>query len=50
MRGLVFGALPVGIAAVTATAGLPDLAGILLAALAVGGLFVTSIAAGTATC
>jgi MFS family permease len=38
LQGLVFGALPVGIAAVTATAGLPDLAGILLAALTAGGV------------
>lgn len=38
LQGLVFGALPVGIAAVTAAAGRPGLAGILLAALTAGGV------------
>ncbi len=38
LQSLVFGALPVGTAAVTAAAGLPGVAGILLAALTVGGL------------
>ena len=38
LQSLVFGALPVGIAAVTADAGLPGVAGILLAALTLGGL------------
>jgi predicted MFS family arabinose efflux permease len=38
LQSLVFGALPVGIAAVTAAAGRPGLAGILLAALTAGGL------------
>jgi MFS family permease len=38
LQSLVFGALPVGLAAVTAAAGRPGLAGILLAALTAGGL------------
>jgi MFS family permease len=38
LQGVVFGALPVGIAAVTAAAGRPSLAGVLLAALTAGGV------------
>jgi len=38
LQGLVFGALPVGVAAVTAAARLPGLAGVLQAATTVGGL------------
>jgi hypothetical protein len=38
LQGLIFGALPVGLAAVTAAARLPGLAGVLQAATTVGGL------------
>jgi MFS family permease len=41
LQSLTFGALPVGLAAVTAAAGLPGLAGVLLAALTTGGLIGT---------
>ncbi len=41
LQSLVFGALPVGVAAVTAAAGLPDLAGVLRAALTAGGVIGT---------
>jgi predicted MFS family arabinose efflux permease len=38
LQSLTFGALPVGLAAVTARAGLPNLAGVLLATLTIGGV------------
>lgn len=38
LQSLAFGALPVSLAAVTAAAGLPDLAGVLLATLTIGGI------------
>jgi len=41
LQGLIFGALPVGLAAVTAAAMLPGLAGVLQAATTVGGLIGT---------
>ncbi|HTW03851.1 MAG TPA: hypothetical protein VMF87_26370 [Streptosporangiaceae bacterium] len=41
LQGLIFGALPVGLAAVTAAARLPGLAGVLQAATTVGGLIGT---------
>jgi hypothetical protein len=41
LQSLTFGALPVGLAAVTAAAGLPGLAGILLATLTIGGVMGT---------
>jgi hypothetical protein len=41
LRGLIFGALPVGVAAVTAAARLPGLAGVLQAAITAGGLIGT---------
>lgn len=41
LQSLTFGALPVGLAAVTAAAGHPDLAGVLLAMLTIGGVMGT---------
>jgi predicted MFS family arabinose efflux permease len=41
LQSLAFGTLPVALAADTAAAGLPDLAGILLAALTIGGIMGT---------
>ena len=41
LQGLTFGALPVDLAAVTAATGHPDLAGVLLATLTIGGLMGT---------
>jgi MFS family permease len=41
LQSLTFGALPVGLAAVTADAGHPDLAGVLLATLTAGGVIGT---------
>jgi MFS family permease len=41
LQSLVFGALPVGLAAVTAAAGHPDLAGVLVATLMIGGVMGT---------
>jgi MFS family permease len=41
LQSLTFGALPVGLAAVTAAAGHPDLAGVLLATLTIGGVMGT---------
>jgi hypothetical protein len=41
LQSLTFGALPVGLAAVTAAAGLPGLAGVLLATLTIGGVIGT---------
>jgi Major Facilitator Superfamily len=41
VQSLVFGAVPVGIAAVTAAAGVPGLAGVILAALTAGGVIGT---------
>jgi len=41
LQSLTFGALPVGLAAVTAAAGRPDLAGVLLATLTIGGVMGT---------
>jgi MFS family permease len=41
LQGLTFGALPVGLAAVTAAAALPGLAGVLLATLTIGGIIGT---------
>jgi hypothetical protein len=49
LQGLTFGALPVGLAAVTAAAGLPDLAGVLLATLTIGGILGTFGPAATAS-
>ena len=49
MQGLIFGALPVGLAAVTAAARLPSLAGVLQAATTVGGLTGTFALAVTAS-
>ncbi len=40
-QGLTFGALPAGLAAVTAAAALPSLAGVLLATLTIGGIIGT---------
>jgi MFS family permease len=41
LQSLVFGALPVGLAAVTAASGFPDLAGVLQAMLTIGGILGT---------
>jgi MFS family permease len=41
LQSLTFGALPVGLAATTAAAGLPNLAGIVLATLTIGGVVGT---------
>jgi MFS family permease len=41
LQSLTFGVLPVGLAAVAADAGLPDLAGVLLATLTLGGILGT---------
>jgi len=41
LQSLTFGALPVGLAAVSAAGGLPNLAGVLLATLTVGGIMGT---------
>jgi MFS family permease len=49
LQGLIFGALPVGLAAVTAAARLPSLAGVLQAATTVGGLTGTFALAVTAS-
>jgi MFS family permease len=49
LQGMIFGALPVGLAAVTAAARLPYLAGVLQAATTVGGLTGTFALAVTAS-
>lgn len=49
LQGLIFGALPVGLAALTAAASHPDLAGVLQAATTVGGLTGTFWLAVTAS-